>query len=92
MAAPLSDPAEHLVLEITEIEQKYVILYPGTDPDGLQFAGLTGWAQVNCRDEIPIPQKVALDAEYLVRRSFWFDIKILWLTFVKVLRRDGVTH
>jgi O-antigen biosynthesis protein WbqP len=54
--------------------------------------GLTGWAQVNGRDEIPIPQKVALDAEYLERQSFWFDIKILWLTFVKVLRRDGVTH
>jgi len=54
--------------------------------------GLTGWAQVNGRDELPIPQKVALDAEYLRRRSFAFDIKILWLTFVKVLRRDGVTH
>ena len=54
--------------------------------------GLTGWAQVNGRDEIPIPQKVALDAEYLERQSFWFDIRILWLTFVKVLRRDGVTH
>ena len=54
--------------------------------------GLTGWAQVNGRDELPIPQKVALDAEYLVRLGFWFDIKILWLTFVKVLRRDGVTH
>jgi O-antigen biosynthesis protein WbqP len=54
--------------------------------------GLTGWAQVNGRDEILIPQKVALDAEYLERQSFWFDIKILWLTFVKVLRHDGVTH
>jgi O-antigen biosynthesis protein WbqP len=54
--------------------------------------GLTGWAQVNGRDELPIPQKVTLDAEYLVRQGFWFDIKILWLTFVKVLRSDGVTH
>jgi O-antigen biosynthesis protein WbqP len=54
--------------------------------------GLTGWAQVNGRDELPIPQKVALDAEYLVRQSFWFDIQILWLTFLKVLRRDGVSH
>jgi O-antigen biosynthesis protein WbqP len=54
--------------------------------------GLTGWAQVNGRDEIPIPHKVALDAEYLIHQSMWFDIKILWLTFVKVLRRDGVTH
>ncbi len=54
--------------------------------------GLTGWAQVNGRDELPIPEKVRLDAEYLRRRSLWFDIRILWLTFVKVLRRDGVSH
>lgn len=54
--------------------------------------GLTGWAQVNGRDELPIPEKVKLDAEYLQRRSLWFDIRILWLTFVKVLRRDGITH
>ncbi len=54
--------------------------------------GLTGWAQVNGRDELPIPQKVALDAEYLHRRSLVFDLRILWLTAVKVLRRDGVTH
>lgn len=54
--------------------------------------GLTGWAQVNGRDELPIPQKVAFDEEYLHRRSFWFDLRILWLTFVKVLRRDGVSH
>jgi len=54
--------------------------------------GLTGWAQVNGRDEIPIPQKVALDAEYLQRQGFWFDIKILWLTFLKVVQRDGVSH
>ena len=54
--------------------------------------GLTGWAQVNGRDELPIPQKVALDAEYLQKQSLWFDIRILWLTFVKVVRRDGVSH
>lgn len=54
--------------------------------------GLTGWAQVNGRDELPIPAKVALDEEYLNRRSTMFDIKIIWLTFVKVLRRDGVSH
>jgi O-antigen biosynthesis protein WbqP len=54
--------------------------------------GLTGWAQVNGRDELPIPQKVTLDAEYLQRRGFWFDIKILWLTFLKVVQRDGVSH
>jgi O-antigen biosynthesis protein WbqP len=54
--------------------------------------GLTGWAQVNGRDELPIPQKVALDAEYLLRQGFWFDIKVLWLTFLKVVQRDGVSH
>ena len=54
--------------------------------------GLTGWAQVNGRDELPIPDKVALDVEYLRRRSFLFDLRILWLTVVKVLRRDGVSH
>jgi O-antigen biosynthesis protein WbqP len=54
--------------------------------------GLTGWAQVNGRDELPIPDKVRLDAEYLERQSFLFDIYILWLTLVKVLRKDGVSH
>jgi len=54
--------------------------------------GLTGWAQVNGRDELPIPDKVKLDVEYLQRRSLRFDLRILWLTFVKVLRRDGVSH
>lgn len=54
--------------------------------------GLTGWAQVNGRDELPIPVKVEFDAEYLRRRSFWFDVKILWLTLVKVVRGDGVSH
>ena len=54
--------------------------------------GLTGWAQVNGRDELPIPEKVKLDAAYLKRQSLWFDIRILWLTFVTVLDRDGVSH
>lgn len=54
--------------------------------------GLTGWAQVNGRDELPIDQKVGLDAEYLQRQNFWFDIKILWLTFLKVVQREGVSH
>lgn len=54
--------------------------------------GLTGWAQVNGRDELPIPDKVALDVVYLNRQSFSFDCKILVLTFLKVVRRDGVTH
>ena len=54
--------------------------------------GLTGWAQINGRDELPIPQKVALDVEYFHRRSFLFDLRILWLTFMKVLKKDGVSH
>ncbi|SVC31493.1 uncharacterized protein METZ01_LOCUS284347 [marine metagenome] len=54
--------------------------------------GLTGWAQVNGRDELPIPDKVRLDVEYMERKSFWFDLKILWMTFLKVVRRVGVSH
>ncbi|SFB66821.1 O-antigen biosynthesis protein WbqP [Polaromonas sp. OV174] len=54
--------------------------------------GLTGWAQINGRDELPIPDKVKLDVEYLQQQSLWFDSCILWMTFVKVLRRDGITH
>ena len=54
--------------------------------------GLTGWAQVNGRDELPIPQKVELDAEYLHRQSLRFDLKILWMTALKVLASDGVSH
>ena len=54
--------------------------------------GLTGWAQVNGRDELPIPDKVKLDVAYLQRQSLGFDIRILWLTLVKVLMRDGVSH
>lgn len=54
--------------------------------------GLTGWAQVNGRDELPIPQKVMLDLEYLHKQSLRFDIYILWLTFLKVIKRDGVSH
>lgn len=54
--------------------------------------GLTGWAQINGRDELPISQKVALDIEYLHRQSFLFDLKIIILTFMKVLRKDGVAH
>jgi O-antigen biosynthesis protein WbqP len=54
--------------------------------------GLTGWAQVNGRDQLPISEKVKLDVAYLQRQSLWFDIRILWLTFAKVLKRDGVSH
>lgn len=54
--------------------------------------GITGWAQINGRDEIPIPQKVALDAYYLAHQSLFLDIRIILLTTVKVLRRDNITH
>ena len=54
--------------------------------------GLTGWAQINGRDELPIPQKVQLDTEYLQKQSFFFDLQIIWLTFLKVVKRDGVSH
>lgn len=54
--------------------------------------GLTGWAQINGRDELPIPDKVSLDAYYLQHRSFWLDLQILLMTFFKVIKRDGVTH
>lgn len=54
--------------------------------------GLTGWAQINGRDELPIPDKVQLDVDYLRRQSFPLDVKIIFLTFLKVVRRDGITH
>ncbi len=54
--------------------------------------GLTGWAQVNGRDELPIRQKVELDVEYLQRRTFLFDLKVLWMTALKVLTKEGVSH
>jgi O-antigen biosynthesis protein WbqP len=54
--------------------------------------GITGWAQVNGRDELSISDKVELDVEYLNQQSFWLDIKILWITFLKVMKRDGVVH
>jgi len=54
--------------------------------------GLTGWAQVNGRDELPIPLKVELDVEYIKSHSLWFDLYILWLTILKVVRREGISH
>lgn len=54
--------------------------------------GLTGWAQINGRDDLPIPVKVEFDHEYLLRRSFWFDLKILFRTFFHVARGEGVQH
>ena len=54
--------------------------------------GLTGWAQVNGRDELSIPEKVKLDVEYMHKKSFWFDLKILWTTFLKVINSQGISH
>ena len=54
--------------------------------------GLTGWAQINGRDELPIPEKVKMDAEYLQRQSFLFDLKILWITFLRIVKKDGISH
>jgi O-antigen biosynthesis protein WbqP len=54
--------------------------------------GITGWAQVNGRDELSIPDKVAFDLEYLKHQSLWFDMKILWITLLKVVKRVGVSH
>jgi O-antigen biosynthesis protein WbqP len=54
--------------------------------------GLTGWAQINGRDELPIPDKVKLDVDYLNNQSFWLDIKIIFFTFLKVLKKDGIIH
>ena len=54
--------------------------------------GLTGWAQVNGRDDLPVDRKVELDAYYLERQSLQFDVRIVWLTLIKVLRREGVSH
>jgi O-antigen biosynthesis protein WbqP len=57
-----------------------------------QTPGITGWAQVNGRDEISIEEKVAFDREYLMRKSFWFDLKILLMTFSSVISSRGVKH
>lgn len=54
--------------------------------------GLTGWAQINGRDELSIQEKVKLDLEYLQMRSFFFDLKIIWVTFLSVLNQRGVSH
>ena len=54
--------------------------------------GITGWAQVNGRDDLSISEKVELDVEYMNRQSFWFDMKILWMTFLNVIKRYGISH
>jgi len=77
-------PALHNQADLIELRTRYGIhrLLPG----------LTGWAQVNGRDELLIPQKVALDFEYLQRQSIKFDGEIIFRTAFKVLKREGVTH
>ena len=54
--------------------------------------GLTGWAQINGRDELPIPEKVKLDVEYMHHQSFSGDLYIMWLTLFRVINRHGVKH
>jgi O-antigen biosynthesis protein WbqP len=54
--------------------------------------GLTGWAQVNGRDDLSIHSKVLLDVEYMEKKSFFFDLKILWLTFIRVIKSSGISH
>lgn len=72
---------------------QYDLILMRTDHDVHRLMpGLTGWAQVNGRDELPLVDKVNFDVSYLKQQSFWFDIRILWMTFVKVIRRDNVTH
>lgn len=77
-------PALYCQLDLIEVRSTLGL-------DGL-LPGITGWAQVNGRDEIPIEIKVSLDAEYFQKQSFFFDVKILWLTFIKVILREGVSH
>ena len=77
-------PALYNQTELIELRKKHNI-------DKL-MPGITGWAQVNGRDELSISDKVLLDQEYLDRQSFWFDIKILCITLLKVFKRDGVSH
>ena len=77
-------PALFNQLDLIELRKSY-----GVD---ILKPGLTGWAQVNGRDEVGISQKVKFDQEYLQRRSLRFDLKILWITIIKVICRDGVSH
>ena len=72
--------------------QDYLIALRTEKGVNKSLPGITGWAQVNGRDELLVPDKVALDVEYINRQSFWFDMQILWMTFLKVVKRDGVLH
>ena len=72
-------------------QEDLIALRAGRGVDAL-IPGITGWAQVNGRDELPITEKVKLDEWYLKNRSFWLDLKVVRMTVVKVLRKDGVAH
>ena len=72
-------------------QEDLITLRSENDLDKL-LPGLTGWAQVNGRDELSIPEKVILDVEYMQKKSFWFDLKILWLTFLEVIQGKHVSH
>ena len=72
-------------------QDNLIILRKKREVDRLK-PGITGWAQVNGRDELSISDKVALDVEYLNQQSFWFDMKILWMTLIKALRFNEVSH
>ena len=72
-------------------QEDLILLRKENEVDSLT-PGITGWAQVNGRDELSILDKVDFDIEYMRRRSFLFDIKILWMTFSKIMERDGVSH
>jgi O-antigen biosynthesis protein WbqP len=77
-------PALYNQYDLIDLRKKYGI-------DKLK-PGITGWAQINGRDELSIEDKVAFDKEYLEKKSLQFDLKILWLTFVKVLLGSGIKH
>ena len=72
-------------------QQELILLRKKNGIDG-EKPGITGWAQVNGRDELSIADKVGFDVEYVNNQSILFDLKILWMTFVKVIKRTGVTH
>ena len=72
-------------------QQELILLRKKNGIDG-EKPGITGWAQVNGRDELSIADKVGFDVEYVNNQSLLFDLKILWMTFVKVIKRAGVTH
>ena len=72
-------------------QTELIALRTGKSIDSL-LPGLTGWAQINGRDELTVFDKVSFDHEYLLKQSFNFDLKILWLTYLKVLRKESVSH